>query len=222
MQHVINEMFHLRRFGSLPEKVSELVSPQFYPKGSIIIRQGEPACHFFYIHSGRVRTSAIRPDGTEKVLAYAEPGQFFADGPFFRQSSHYYTGEVLEPTYATAFTRETLDEITRVSPDFIFTLMQSMAHKVWMLSNQMMTITFEPTEVRLARSLIEILTRKPEGTVSLAITHQEISTLVGTSRVMVTRVLNGWRTRGIVELRKAIISVKDFPALERIADFANG
>ncbi|MGF9710558.1 Crp/Fnr family transcriptional regulator [Paenibacillus naphthalenovorans] len=61
--------------------------------------------------------------------------------------------------------------------------------------------------------------RQPEGFRSLAITHQELSALTGTSRVMVTRVLNDWRARGIVELRKRTLCVMDLPALERIAAF---
>lgn len=219
MQYVVHEAFHPRDFGPLPPDVSELVAPQFFPRGSIIIRQGEPARDFFYVHAGYVRATIGRPDGTEKVLAFAKPGQFFADVPFFQQSNHWYTGEAVESTEVSVFSREIMEAIIRVRPDFVITLMQSMAHKVWMLSNQMMTLTFDSSEVRLARILIEILTRKPAGTRSLAITHQELSALAGTSRVMVTRVLNGLRARGIVDLRKGTLCVTDLPALERVAAF---
>jgi CRP/FNR family cyclic AMP-dependent transcriptional regulator len=219
MKFVVHEAFHPRDFGPLPPEVSELVTPRFFPQGSIIIRQGEPSLHFFYVHVGHVRATIGRPDGTEKVLAFAEPGQFFADVPFFQQSDHWYTGEAVESTEVSVFSREIMETINRVCPDFIFMLMQSMAHKVWMLSNQMMTLTFDPSEIRLTRILLEILTHKPAGTRLLAITHQELSALAGTSRVMVTRVLNGLRARGIVELRKGALCVTDLPALERIAAF---
>ena len=217
--YVVDEAFHPRRFGQLPPEVSELVIPRFYPKGNKITLQGEPAQHFYYVHAGHVRATIIRSDGTEKVLAFADPGQFFADVPFFQQANHWYTGEAVEPTYVSAFSREIMEAINRVCPDFLLSLMQSMAHKVWMLSNQMMTLTFDPSEVRLARILVEILTRKPEGTKSLAITHQELAGLMGTSRVMVTRVLNDWRASGIVDLRKGTIRILDLPALEQIAAF---
>lgn len=217
MQHVVDEAFHPRRFGPLPPEVSELVTPRFFPQRSIILRQGEQATQFFYVNVGHVRATIVRPDGMEKVLAFAEPGQFFADVPFFQQSNHWYTGEAMESTQVSVFAKETLEAINRVRPDFVFTLMQSMAHKVWMLSNQMMTITFDPSEVRLARIVMEMLIRKPRGTKSLTITHQELSALMGTSRVMVTRVLNDWRSHEIVELRKGTLSVTDLSELERIA-----
>lgn len=219
MQHVVHEAFYPRGFGSLPPEIRELAATRTFPGGSIIIRQGEPARHFFYVHVGHVRATIIRPDGTEKVLAFAEPGQFFADVPFFQQANHWYTGEAVESTQVSAFSKEVMEAINRVRPDFVFTLMQSMAHKVWMLSNQMMTITFDPSEVRLARILVEILARKPEGTRALFMTHQELSALAGTSRVMVTRVLNGLRARGMVDLRKGVLRVTDLPALERLAAY---
>ncbi|ALS24039.1 MULTISPECIES: Crp/Fnr family transcriptional regulator [Paenibacillus] len=219
VQYVIDEAFHPRHFGPLPPEVSEAAAQRFFPRGSNIIFQGEPAEHFFYVHTGQVRATIIRPDGIEKAFAFAERGQFFADVPFFQQSNHWYTVVAVESTQVSEFSRESMETITRVRPDFVFSLMQSIAHKVWMLSNQMMTLTFDPTEVRLARIVVEILNRKPEGFRSLAITHQELSALTGTSRVMVTRVLNDWRARGIVELRKRTLCVMDLPALERIAAF---
>ncbi|GCL71935.1 Crp/Fnr family transcriptional regulator [Paenibacillus naphthalenovorans] len=222
MQHVVQEAFHPRAFGSLPSEVSELATPRYFPRGSIIIRQGEPAQYFFYVHAGHVRATIIRPDGTEKVLAFAEPGQFFADVPFFQHANHWYTGEAVESTKVSAFSRETMEKIIRIRPDFAFTLMQSIAHKVWMLSNQMMTLTFDPSEVRLARILVEILARKPEGTRALSMTHQELSALAGTSRVMVTRVLNGLRARGLVDLRKGVLFITNMPELERLAAFEIG
>lgn len=222
MPHAVQEAFHPRGFGSLPPEVSELAIPRSFKRGSIIIRQGEPARHFFYVHAGHVRATIVRPDGTEKVLAFAEPGQFFADVPFFQRSNHWYTGEAVESTKVSAFSRETIEEIIRIRPDFVSTLMQSMAHKVWMLSNQMMSLTFDPSEVRLARILVEILARKPEGTRSLSITHQELSALAGLSRVMVTRVLNEMRARGTVDLRKGVLFIANMPELERLAAYGLG
>ncbi|RFU64951.1 Crp/Fnr family transcriptional regulator [Peribacillus glennii] len=219
---VVDEAFHPRRFGELPTDVSELVTTRHFQKGEIINLQGEPAHHFFYVHTGHVRATIVRPDGIEKVLAFAEPGQFFSDVPFFQQINHWYTGEAVENTEVSVFSREAIKKINNVRPEFVFTLMQSMAHKVWMLSNQMMTITFDHSEVRLARILVEMLARKPEGTRILVSTHQELSALMGTSRVMVTRVLNGWRSTGIVSLRKGSIIINDFSALKRVADMGIG
>lgn len=222
MQKVVEEAFHPRRIGPLPPEFSELVKTRIYRQGSTILRQGEPALEFFYVTYGHVRATIVRPDGTEKVLAFAEPGQFFADVPFFQQVNHWYTGEAVEQTQVSVFSRETMENINRIRPNFVFTLMQSMAHKVWMLSNQMMSLTFDPTEVQLARILVEILAQKPEGTKLLVITHQELSALMGTSRVMVTRVLNNWRSREIVDLKKGKLWIRDFPALEHLAAFGIG
>lgn len=82
IQNVIEKAFYPRQLGPLPAEFSELMRTRIYPQGSVIIRQGEPASEFFYVNYGHVRATIVRPDGTEKVLAFAEPGQYFADIPF--------------------------------------------------------------------------------------------------------------------------------------------
>ncbi len=222
LPYVIEEAFHPRHFGQLPPEISELVTQRTFKKGGNIIFQGDPAKHFYHIHSGRVRATIVRSNGTEKVFAYSESGHFFADVPFFQQANHWYTVTAIEPTTVSEFSKEVMEKIIRNNPDFVFLLMQSISQKVWMLSNQMMTLTFDPTEVRLARIVAEILNRKPktEGIQSLTITHQELSALMGISRVMVTRILNDWRGRGIVNLRKGILYINDLQALKQIAAFS--
>ncbi|WP_078429798.1 Crp/Fnr family transcriptional regulator [Alkalihalobacterium alkalinitrilicum] len=219
MPYVVEEAFHPSHFGQLPPEVNELIKRKSYKKGSNIIFQGDPAKNFYYVHNGKVKATIVRPDGTEKVFAFSESGQFFADVPFFQQSNHWYTVVAIELTTVSEFSKDDMETIIRIHPEFVFSLMQSISQKVWMLSNQMMTLTFDPTEVRLARIIVEILNRKPEGIQSLSITHQELSSILGTSRVMVTKILNDWRVRGIVDLRKGALSINDLQALKQITAF---
>ncbi len=51
----------------------------------------------------------------------------------------------------------------------------------------------------------------------IALTHEEISKLIGTSRETITRTLSELRKQEIAELRGATLIVHNNPALERLA-----
>jgi CRP/FNR family transcriptional regulator len=73
---------------------------------------------------------------------------------------------------------------------------------------------------RLAKFLLE---SSAEGQIAngvlrtkLALTHEQISQLVGTSRETVTRTLSEFRKREIVELKGSTLIIHNKPALERL------
>ncbi|HYF93062.1 MAG TPA: Crp/Fnr family transcriptional regulator [Symbiobacteriaceae bacterium] len=216
MQRNEAEVYHHRHIGPLKPDVWEKVSRVFYPEGSIITRPGLPVRHFYYIHTGKVRLSVTGSDGMEKVISYAGPGEFVCDVPFF-EGAHWYTAQVVRPLQASAFDRENVAAIRHSHPEFVFIVLESMAHKAWMLANQMMAVAYDSPDTRIARILVEMLARKRVEPDGLPITHQELAALAGTSRVTVTKTLNVWRSQGLVQMRKGNITVTKIDWLQKRA-----
>jgi CRP/FNR family cyclic AMP-dependent transcriptional regulator len=50
----------------------------------------------------------------------------------------------------------------------------------------------------------------------LALTHEEIAQLMGTSRETITRTLSEFRKKDIVELKGATLTIHNKPALEQL------
>jgi hypothetical protein len=58
---------------------SDHVEVAWFPAGSAIVEQGEPATSLYLILSGTVDVIQEQPDGTSKHLRTMEPGQFFGE-----------------------------------------------------------------------------------------------------------------------------------------------
>jgi CRP/FNR family transcriptional regulator len=73
---------------------------------------------------------------------------------------------------------------------------------------------------RVAKFLLASATdgQVKEGVIraSLALTHEDIAQLTGTSRETITRILSEFRKKDIVELKGSTLIIHNKPALERL------
>ena len=60
---------------------------------------------------------------------------------------------------------------------------------------------------------------RPDGSAAVDLTHEEIGSSVGVSRVTVSKILNGFARKGIIKTAYRSILLKDMDALAEIADF---
>lgn len=50
-----------------------------YPRGTAVLRAGDPATHLGVVLAGQVQVSRIRPDGQRIVMGEMGPGRLFAE-----------------------------------------------------------------------------------------------------------------------------------------------
>ena len=89
-----------------------------------------------------------------------------------------------------------------------------------------LTLWNQPREVRLlglshsaAAKLVRFLLEvdAPAGRLRLALTHEEIGQLIGASRETVTRLLNDFRRKRLIDVSGDTLTVRDRAALEALA-----
>jgi CRP/FNR family transcriptional regulator len=90
---------------------------------------------------------------------------------------------------------------------------QLVCGRVLECQEQVAALAFDPTPRRLARELLRLSElpdcRRENGTIRLGscLTHEELAALVGTSRGVITTVLNQFRERGLVDYGSRNMSV---------------
>ena len=76
---------------------------------------------------------------------------------------------------------------------------------------------FKTVRNRVASCLFRLWWRSPEDERALRVTHQDIASLVGSTRETTTAVLHGLRREGILKMASRQITVLDPVKLEHIA-----
>ena len=167
-----------------------------------IFRQGQPADSLFYLRRGKVKLTAMSPQGKEAIVAVLGAGEFFGEGCL--------AGQRLRIATAVAMTDCTVEKIER-------SVMVRMLHEQQDLSEMfakhllsrnlryeadLIDQLFNSSEKRLARILLllahfgkETRTESVVPTVS----QETLAQMVGITRSKVSRFMNKFKGLGFID-----------------------
>ena len=118
---VVNEYVRRALAGLNYDQLAEVqrrVTPQTYAPGSVIVRQGDAAEHFYVLTSGRVEVCVLQPDGHEMTVDSLAAGQYFGEMALIEQGRRRATVRAGEdgPAAVAALDRATFDRLVSESP----------------------------------------------------------------------------------------------------------
>ncbi len=92
--------------------------------------------------------------------------------------------------------------------DFVFTLLSQRLSSVMELVDE---VTFRRMDIRVASLLLE----RSQNHNPLTITHQEIAAELGSSREVISRILENLASQGIIRVLRGSVEILDFDRLEK-------
>ena len=177
-----------------------------YGRGDIIFSAEEPADAIYMVESGRVELVCVSPDGRQKIMAIYQAGDFFGElcicgGALKREDR----AVALEPTKTVSFKVQAVLDLLREKPELALELLVLVCVRLAESQEQIATLAFDPIPHRLAKELLRLapsLATPVEGKgpeVALSLTHEELAKIVGTSREVITTVMNQFRRQGLLD-----------------------
>jgi CRP/FNR family transcriptional regulator len=182
------------------------------PQGKDVFAEGDPIDAIALLISGEVRVYKIGETGREITLYRFGNGEsciLTANAILSRQSFpavatvEHNAEAVMVP--AAAF-RQWVGRYD-LWRDFMFELLSQRLASVMALVDQ---VAFQRMDGRIAALLIERSRRENP----IPVTHQQIAAELGTSREVVSRILEDFAGRGFTRMVRGAVEVLDFPALE--------
>lgn len=193
-----------------------------YPAGAIIFMEGQAARGVYILCQGRVKLLTTNSEGRSLILKIAQPGEGLGLNSVISGKPHDLTAEILQPSQLTFIAREDFLK-------FIAEHGEACLHFARHLSRDCQSAYDLIRSIGLAQSVSEKLARfllewsvngmKTDGIVrvKLALTHEEIAQLIGTTRETVTRTLSAFKKQRIIELIGSTLLLRNKPALESLA-----
>ncbi len=219
---------NLSVFSRLDDKELQLVcekaQEKIYDRGQIIFFEEDPPKLLYLLASGRVKLSMMSPEGQEKVLTILQAGDLFGEISLFDNNPHPLTAEVQEDCQLFIIPWADLEKIILERPTMALKIIEALAKKTRLLTSQVRELVFQDAGGRLAALLDrfseEFGQQSDQGyVIELVLTHQEIANLLGTSRVTVTKLLNEFSQKGIIEIIDRKIIVRDRETLKNMIEF---
>jgi len=186
------------------KRIESLVTPRCYPRGAIIVHEGEIGDSMEIIIKGSVKVVYFTGEGQEVILSTLEPGQFFGEMSLLDNEPRSATVMAQEKTETLHLQREPFLNMMRNNPDMMMDLIQELVRRIRLTSRVLERLCTMDVAHRLMDFLIELSERHgaafDETRVRLTLpTHQTIANQLGTSRESISRTISQLRRDGLIE-----------------------
>lgn len=185
-----------------------------FRKGQVVHRHGDSCVGIIFVRKGRLAFSVVSEEGREITLFRADRGEtcVLSAACVFQglDSESLITAEI--NSEVSILPAATLAQLMHENTDVERIVYKMAVGQYSGVVQAMQRIVFLSLEKRLAHFLKEEVVRQ-RGPI-FSVTHEQIARCIGSSREVVTRMLNQFAARGIVTLGRGTVTVLDQDALE--------
>lgn len=195
------------------ENLVRLVTVREYPKDAPIIHRMDPGDSMFIIANGRVKVSLFGEDGREIILSTLSTGDFFGEMSLLDQEPRSADVSTKDDSILLQLKRDDFVGHIQAYPSVALNILAEMSRRLRRADEKIGNLVLLDVYGRVARVLLEI--SQNEGVVTdegIVIenrpTHQEIASMIGTSRETVSRVLSDLAKDGYIRIHGKKIVLK--------------
>jgi CRP/FNR family cyclic AMP-dependent transcriptional regulator len=200
------------------EAFNKIKHAAVFPEHAVVLVEGQNPWGLFILCQGRAKLSTTSREGKTLIVRIAEAGEILGLHAVVTGGPYELTVETMQPCQLNFVSREDMLRFLKEHGDASLHATEHLARDCSDAYGVVRTIGLSHSvSERFARFLLDT---SAEGEVSngtvrvrLAMTHEEISQLVGTSRETITRLLSEFRRNEFAELRGSTLIIHNRPAL---------
>jgi CRP/FNR family cyclic AMP-dependent transcriptional regulator len=181
-------------------------------RGRTMFRAGDASDTLFLLKRGRVQIVRETADGKRLVTAVLGPETFFGEmalvGQRFPRGA---TAEALDDALLCVMSRHDVERLILAHPQVGLRFLERVGARLAETQAMVEDFAFKPVAARLAGVLLRLAGAE---TAAVEVSHQELADMVATYRETVTVTLHDFRARGLVDLGRRSVAIRDHPGLE--------
>jgi CRP/FNR family transcriptional regulator len=194
------------------QSIADIAIVRHYKKGMVIFVEGEPGDGLYLVKTGVVKIAKTLADGREKTLHYLREGNIFAEVLLFDGGSFPATAEALEDAEIAILRRTKFEALLAENGTITLKILKVMSRRLRQAQVQVRDLSYADVYARTAFNLLQLAKEHgvpgSEGQIiDLALSQQELASLVGTSRETVARIFSEWKRKGIVAVSNQRITI---------------
>jgi CRP/FNR family cyclic AMP-dependent transcriptional regulator len=201
------------------EAFNKIKHAAIFPEHAVVLVEGQSPWGVFILCQGRVKLSTTSREGKTLIVRIAEPGELLGLHAILTGGRYELTVETMQPCQLNFVGKEDMLRFLREHADASLRATQHLARDCSDAYGVVRAIGLSHSvSERFARFLLDSAAdgEVKNGTVHvrLAMTHEEISQLIGTSRETITRLLSDFRRNDLAELKGSTLIIHNRPALK--------
>lgn len=163
-----------------------------YSKNDILFKESDQIKYFFMVRRGSVKLYKTSPDGKEMIINIIRQNDHFCCAPLCIGDKSFVNAVVLEDSLLLLIPAKNFKEILAGSMgEMGLRVVSGLCGKIRHLSKLVGDLTFKDVEQRVTEALLKCAEEKSSSgnIVQLTLSHQEIASMTGTVREVVSRTI---------------------------------
>lgn len=210
-------------FSGLPpedlRKIREVGIFRKYQKGETIFYEGENGEGFYVVQQGSLKVYKSSPEGKEVILHLCGPGDHLGHAGVFEEGSFPASAQALGECKVLFFPRQAMVNLLAREPQVALHMLGILSLKLRELTLQVENLALKEVPGRLASYLLHLREGEiPKNVLDLPVSRVQLARVLGTTPETLSRILGEMTSRGILEISRRHLVLRDVPALEYLAE----
>lgn len=211
---------------SLPDSDAKLLlragRENRYARRDVLVQEGDVADSFHIVLDGRAAVRVTTSSGESAIVNILGPDDHFGEVSLLGREDPRRTASIvaLESVRTLSIPAGVFRDLRDRNPRLEQLVSSILARRVDALSAQVVEAMYDSLEQRLLRriSALARIYRTSAPVVTIPLTQEELSQLVGGARPSVNQVLRRFVAEGVLEVRRGRLIVRDAERLRRLAE----
>jgi CRP/FNR family transcriptional regulator, cyclic AMP receptor protein len=214
-----------KTFCDLPPAVAEALEQAAlttsYPTGAVLFAEAQSPRGIYIVRRGRVKLSICGSDGRTLILRIVGSGCPLGVASVVSGRPYEATAETQEPSEISFLRQSDLLRLMRLHGDLALWVTQHISQDYASTCREIRDLILsDSASEKLARLLMGWLDENTQSKtpcqVKMALTHEEIGQMIGSSRETVSRLLAGFKKQRIIQQTGSTIMIPSRTALESL------
>ncbi len=181
-------------------KLAEFAEKRRLFKNELLFEEGDRVGALFLVSEGKIKLFKSSSEGRELIIRIIGSGEICGCESLFKDGRYLMSAVAEEGAEVIVLSAERFKEVfvSELGPAGL-NLLESLSNCIRQLVGLIDDLAFKDVEMRILNKLYE-LTNEPQmtDTVNIQLTHQDIASMVGTVREVVSRTMSRLKRKGVV------------------------
>lgn len=180
-------------------KVTQMIPT---PKGRVFFLPDDTGKVPFFLAAGKLELYRLTPEGHKLVLDLLTPGTFFGGIAWVNPDLHDCYAETTEQALICVMSRADFERLMLEKPIVALRILEALGKRLVGVTTRLEETAFIGADERLA-ALLQRLAEPENGQLVVdGYTHEDLANMLGLYRETVTKAINRWKSRGMIQVRR--------------------
>ena len=199
------------------DKLSHEKRTKKFNKKDTIYFEGDSPNFLYFVNSGKIKTFKMNKDGKEFVTNLYKAGDFLGYKSLINEEAYEESATALEPTNISLIPKEDFLHLLYSSKEVSHKFIKMLAGSIDIKQQELLNLAYDTVRKRVADSLLKLeekFKNDSQDQFSIAISRDDLASIVGTATESVIRTLSEFKHDGYISIKGSNITILDVEKLK--------